>query len=169
MPVGIRTPGYAAIKAWWVPAASITAFPVITAATLTSALEVSSYMLDDTKIGLGAPQTITESAVADVALTDTPTFATYSGSNLHLFRSFVAATGAVGSDDLLATFTGRPLGYYIRRVGLPVTTAAAAAQVVEAYLFRAAEPTIEAQVAGMIKLMVPLLQQGVFNLNIALT
>lgn len=167
MPVGARLPGYGVVSSYWVPAATITAFPIITAAMVTAGTNLTNYELPDSKVALGSPQTITESANGDLALTDVPTFATYTGS-LHLFRSYGAA-GVVGSDDLLAVFNNRPIGYYIRRVGVPNATAAAAAQVVEAYLFQAGDIEIEAEIAGNIKIMVPLLQRGVYNLNIALT
>lgn len=162
-----RLPGYGVINSWWVPAASVTAFPTVTAASLSAGTELTKYELPDSKVGLGAPSTVSESAQGDLALTDTPTFATYNGS-LHLFRSY-GVGGVPASDDLLSVFAGRPFGYYFRRVGLPNTTAPAAAQIVEGYLFQASDITIEAETAMLIKLLIPMHQQGVYKLVIPLT
>src|SRR5438067_1767381 len=104
MPAGTRSPTVGFVRSWFVPVAAITAFPTITAAQLTAATELTNYELPDSKVALGQSDSINEKAIGDLANTDVPTFAKYDGCNLHLFRSIVAGTGAVGSDDLLSVF-----------------------------------------------------------------
>lgn len=162
-----RLPGYGAVKTVWVPDASVTAFPTLTAAMLTGGKELTMYELPDTKIAAEGSDTINEKAIGDVADSEVPTFAKYGGS-LHLFRSYAAA-GALAADDLLATFDGRPFGYYCRRVGKANTVAFAASDVVEAYRFQCDTVQIETNDGGNIKIMVPLLRTGVFKLAITLT
>lgn len=168
MPVGTRSPSVGNVRTAWVPASSVTAFPTITAAMVTAGTDLTHYEISDSSVKMDGSDSINEKAIGDLANTDVPTYAKYSGS-LHLFRSYIATGGAVGSDDLLSVFSGKPFGYYIRRVGKPNTTAFAAADVVEAYLFQADWPAVEANDGGNIKLMVPLFQQGVFNLALALS
>lgn len=161
-----RLPGYGAVRTAWVPRSTVTAFPVITAAMVTGGTDLTMFELPDSNVRADASDTINEKAIGDVANTEVPTFAKYTGS-LHLFRSYTTTT--VGSDDLLTVFDGRPFGYYIRRIGKANTAAFAATDVVEAYLFQADSIQVEANDGGNIKMMVPLLQCGVYKLNIALT
>lgn len=169
MPVGVRTPTVGAVRTFFVPAASVTVTSplTITAAMVNAGTELTRYEISDSSVKLDGSDSINEKAIGDLANTDVPTYAKYSGS-LHLFRSYVAGTGAVGSDDLLSIFSGKPFFYYIRRTGKANTVAIAATDVVEAYLFQADWPAIEANDGGNVKLMVPLFQQGVFNLALAL-
>lgn len=167
MPVGVRTPSFGTVKTWWVPQATVTAYPAITATMLTSSTELSYFELPDSSVKVDADDVITENAIGDVAKTDVPTFGNYSGS-LHLFRSYTSSS-VLGSDDLLAIFAGRPFGYYVRRTGFPVATVPVATHVVEAYLFQAGSVTVEPPDGGNFKMMVPLLKRGVYSLSIALT
>jgi hypothetical protein len=170
MPVGVRSPTVGFITSWWVPMATIAAFPTITAANVTSGTNLTKFELSDSKVQLNNSDTINEKAIGDLANTDVPTFAKYDGCQLHLFRSYAPAwTSLVGTDDPLAVFTGRPFGYYIRRAAKVNTGAATTGDVVEAYLFQADSVQIEANDGGNMKIMVPLLQQGVYNLAITLT
>lgn len=170
MPVGVRSPTVGYVKSWWVPLAGITAFPAITAVQVTAGTELTKFELSDSKVQLNNSDTINEKAIGDVANTDVPTFAKYDGCSLHLFRSYAPAwTSLTGSDDLLSIFSGRPFGYYIRRVAKLNTVAATIGDVVEAYLFQADSPQMEANDGANVKLTVPLLQSGVYNLSITLT
>lgn len=170
MPIGQRTPTVGNVKSAWIPLALwTTTFPVLTAAIAATAAELTHYEISDSKVSLEASDTISEKAIGDLALTDVPTFSKYSGCSLHLFRSLNAGTSVPGSDDMLSVFAGRPFGYYIRRVGKLNTAPFIATDVLEAYLFQADSVAIEANDGGNVKLMVPLLQQGVYNLNVALT
>lgn len=170
MPVGQRMPTVGNVKTAWIPLASwTTTFPALTAVIAAAGTDLTHYEISDSKVGLGASDTINEKAIGDLANTDVPTYAKYDGCSLHLFRSIGAASSVPGTDDLLTVFAGRPFGYYIRRVGKLNTVAFTATDVVEAYLFQADSVAIEANDGGNVKMMVPLLQQGVYNLNIALT
>jgi hypothetical protein len=158
------------VTSWWVPQATITAFPVITAANVTSGTNLTHFEISDSKVQLNNSDMINEKAIGDLANTDVPTFAKYDGCQLHLFRSYAPAwTSITGSDDLLSIFAGRPFGYYIRRVAKINTAAATTGDVVEAYLFQADSVQMEANDGGNVKILVPLLQQGVYNLAITLT
>lgn len=170
MPVGVRSPTVGYVTSWWVPAATISAFPVITAANVTAGTNLTMYELPDSKVQLNGSDTVNEKAIGDVANTDVPTFAKYDGCQLHLFRSYAPAwTSVTGSDDLLTVFAGRPFGYYIRRVAKLNTGAAVTGDVVSAYYFQADTVQDEANDGGAVKILVPLLQQGRYNLSITLT
>lgn len=170
MPVGVRSPTVGYVTSAWVPQAGITAFPAITAVQVTAGTNLTKFELSDSKVQLNNSDTINEKAIGDLANTDVPTFAKYDGCSLHLFRSYAPAwTSVTGSDDLLSIFAGRPFGYYIRRVAKLNTAAFAIGDVVEAYLFQADSVQVEANDGGNVKIMVPLLQQGVYNLAVTLT
>lgn len=170
MPVGVRTVDLGITRTWWVPQASVTAFPTITAAMLTAAVDLTPYMLTDYSVHMDGSNSVNEMGVGDLADINVPTIKKYTGS-LHLFRSFDPATGLPGTDDVLATFAGNnETGYLVRRIGPLKTLAPAAAQQVEAYKFIADAPQIEAGTgSGFLKVTVPLFSIGVFSLNIALT
>lgn len=169
MPVGVRSPTVGYITTAWVPVAGIAAYPTITAVQVTAGTNLTKYEISDSSVGLDNSDSINEKAIGDLANTDVPTFAKYKGS-LHLFRSFAPAwTSVTGSDDLLTVFSGKPFGYYIRRSAKLNTTAFAVGDVVEAYLFQADWPQVEANDGGNVKLTVPMFQQGVFSLSIVLT
>ena len=165
MPTGFRTPTYLSVTTWWVPRGSIV-LPTLTAAAVTAGTRLDTYELPDSGVNLDAPNTVSVSAISDAALTDVPTFGKY-GGQIHVLRS-IQTTGAVGSDDLLAPLSGRPFGFYVRRFGFAPSTAAAATQVVEAYLVQLGDPQIDYS-SDFGKIMFPAFQQGSFGTSIALT
>jgi hypothetical protein len=170
MPVGARTVDLGITRTWWVPDATVTAFPVITAAMLSAATDLTPFMLTDYSVRMDGSDSVNERGIGDLADINVPTIKKYTGS-LHMFRSIIAATGLAGSDDPLTTFAGNnESGYLVRRVGPLKSVAPAASQVVEAYKFIADSPQIEGGTgSGFLKVTVPLFSVGVFSLSIALT
>lgn len=152
---------------WWVPGdTGIANVNAPSAATLTSALNISQYVVTSTSVQPTASETVNERSVTDVANVVVPTIGNYEGT-LVLFRDFTA--GAPSTDDLLDTFTGRPVGFVVRRIGKASSEAATAADVVDVFKFMADNPqTMGGTGEGYLKVTVPLLQQGVYALGVAL-
>lgn len=152
---------------WWVEGdtgiASVTA---PTATALTSGKNISQYVVTSTSVQPTASETVNERSIADVANVVVPTIGNYEGT-LVLFRDFTA--GVPATTDLLATFTGRPVGFLVRRIGKASNAAAAADDVVDVFKFMADNPqTMGGTGEGYLKLTVPLLQQGVYALGVEL-
>ena len=148
---------------WWVPAASITDVDAISAATLTSAANISQYVVATTSIGPTASDTVSERGITDVANVVVPTVGNYEGT-LVVFRDYTA--GAPTANDPLTTIADASgvLGWIVRRVGKASTEAAAADDTVEAYLFLTDNPQIMSGSGdGYLKATIPLLQQGTFR------
>lgn len=167
MALGARTVDLGITRVFWV--STVAAFPVIAAAEVNAGVELTSYLLTDYKIGMGASKSVNEMGVGDLADINVPTIKTYAGS-LHLFRSMLS-TGLPGTDDPMATFQGNnETGYIVRRVGPLKTQAVATGDKVEAYRFVADAPEIEGGVGnGFLKVTIPLFAIGAFALNVSLT
>lgn len=151
----------------WVPAsgiADITA-PTVTELTAAGVKNISQYVVTTTQIGPVASDTVTEKAVTDTSNAVVPTIGNYEG-NLVLFRDFTA--GVPTSDtDLAGTFSAAGIvGFVVRRLGKPASTAIAAADIVDVFKFMTDNPQASGgQGDGYLKLTVPLLQQGSFKLG----
>jgi hypothetical protein len=144
-------------KLAWVVTISNPSAP--TAAELTAGIDLSCLMTTAYSVGFDASDTISEQAVCETANTVTPTLEKYQG-NLVLFSSFTA--GALDSGDSKNAFANAyEVGYFVRRIGLPYSTAFAAAQKVEVYKFMADRVQRAGGTAqGYTKITVPLLPQG---------
>ena len=151
---------------WWVPGdTGIADVNSPSAAALTAGMNISEYVVTSTSVQPTASETVNERAITDVANVVVPTIGNYEGS-LVLFRDFTA--GAPTEDDLLETFTGRPVGFIVRRIGKASTEAAAAGDVLDVFKFMADNPqSMGGTGEGYLKLTVPLLQQGVYALGVA--
>lgn len=152
---------------WWVPSTAGDLSEVTTAA-LTAAANISKYVVSTTNVGPTASDTISERGITDVANVVVPTVGNYEG-NLVLFRDYTA--GKPSADDPLTTIASESgeLGWVVRRVGKASTEVAAAADVVEAYLFLTDNPQVSSGTGdGYLKATIPLLPQGVFSTSVTL-
>lgn len=152
---------------WWIPSTAGDLSEVTTAA-LTAAANISKYVVSTTNIGPTASDTISERGITDVANVVVPTVGNYEG-NLVLFRDYTA--GKPSADDPLTTIASESgeLGWVVRRVGKASTEVAAAADVVEAYLFLTDNPQVSSGTGdGYLKATLGLLPQGVFSTSITL-
>lgn len=151
-------------KVAWVPTIANPAAP--TAAELTGAgvKDLGPYLTTNYSLGAEDSDTVSERSITESAEIMVPTIQKYAGS-LELFRDFT--TGAPSTSDFTTYFTGaNESGYVVRRVGLPSSTAFAAAQKVEVYKFVADVPKLTGGTgSGYVKGTVKLLPQGVFSLN----
>jgi hypothetical protein len=155
---------------WWVPGVAGIANPAApTAAALTTTLNISNYVVTTTSVNPTASDTVTEKGITDVSNAVVPTVGNYEGT-LVLFRDLAA--GVPSANDPLTTIgaTSGIFGWLVRRVGFASTVAATAAQKVDLFLFMTDSPQLTGgQDDGYLKVTIPLLQQGTFKLQVALT
>ena len=147
----------------WVTTIANIAAPTVT--ELTAGKDISPYVVTTTAVGPTASDTVNERAITDTSNAVVPTIGNYEG-NLVLFRDYTAGVPTTGT-DVMETFSAAGiLGYLVRRVGKPASTAFASADVVEVYKFLTDTPQPSGgQGDGYLKLTVPLLQQGQFNVK----
>lgn len=154
---------------WWIPSTTGTLADV-TVTKLTPAANISKYVVSTTTLGPTASDTVSERSITDTSNAVVPTIGNYEGT-LVLFRDY-ESTGVLATTDPLTTIAKKSgvTGWVVRRIGKPSTAAAAAADVVEAYLFMTDNPQTPGGAGdGYLKATVPLLQQGVFKTDLALT
>lgn len=145
-------------RVYWVTTVANPA--AITLAEISAGKELSKSLLEYT-FGPTASKTVDEKDITALFDASTPTIGTYEGS-LHLFRKMLN-TGLAGTDDLKATFTGRPRGYLVERVGPPATQVLAVADKVNVGEFIADNPQPDPlSDSSYLKLTVPLLPQGYY-------
>lgn len=153
---------------WWIPATTGALSEVSSAASLTAAQNISKFVVSTTSVGATASDTISERGITDVANVVVPTVGNYEGT-LVLFRDYAAGVPSV--DDPLTKIAAESgeLGWVVRRVGKASTEAAAASDVVEAYLFLTDNPQVSSGTGdGYLKVTIPLLPQGVFDTSVTL-
>lgn len=140
--------------------------PKVTELTAAGAKQISPFVVTTTQVGPTSSDTVSEKGITDTSNVSVPTIGNYEG-NLVLFRDLDA--GVPSADDPWDIFTGAGvLGWLVRRIGLPASTAYAVGQKVEVYKFMTDNPQPSGgQGDGYLKLTVPLLQQGTFATNVA--
>lgn len=153
-------------KLVWVPGDSgIASVAAPTTVELTAGTDVTCLMVSTYEVRADGSETTNERAVCETANVVAPTIQNYMG-NLILFRQFDDTTGAAEVDDALNIFEYASIGWFVRRLGQPYTTAFAATDVVEVYKFMSDTPQIQGGTGeGYLKATVPLLQQGTFDLK----
>jgi len=149
---------------WWLSGVSSLTTPSAPKVTdLSTAKNISPYVVTTTSINPTASDTVNERAVTDVSNAVVPTVGNYEG-NLVLFRDFTS--NEPSENDLAATFTKGTFGWILRRLGKPHTTNLATGDEVDVFLFMCDAPQKSGgQGDGYLKLTVPLLQQGQFYLD----
>ena len=150
---------------WWVAG---DAEP--TTATATAAgVNFSQYVVATTKVGPVSSDTVNEKSITDTSNSVVPIIGNYEG-NLVLFRDLTA--GAPTANDPLTTIGAASgvVGWLVKRVGYTSTTAMAAAQKVDRFKFMTDTPQKSGgEGDGYLKVTIPMLQQGVYRTEIALT
>jgi hypothetical protein len=146
----------------WVTTIANIAAPTVT--ELTAGKDISQYVVTTTAVGPTASDTVNERAVTDTSNAVVPTIGNYEG-NLVLFRDYTAGVPTAGTDVMETFSAAAVLGYLVKRVGKPAATAWTAADKVQVYKFLTDTPQPSGgQGDGYLKLTVPLLQQGSFNI-----
>lgn len=130
-----------------------------TVAELNAGKDLSCLMTTSYEVRFDASDSVSEQAVCESSATVTPTIEKYMG-NLVLFSDYAA--GVLSGTDAWSVFSNNyELGYFVRRLGLPYSTAWAAAQKIEVFKFVADRVQRTGGVAsGYLKATVPLFPQG---------
>lgn len=154
---------------WWIPGVDGIANPdAVSAAVLTSLLNVSANVVTTTSVNATSSDTISEKGITDTANSSVPTIGNYEGQ-LELFRDLAA--GVPSANDPLTTIgkASGIVGWVVRREGFANTVAAAVGQFVDVFLFMTDTPRKSGGTGnGFLKVTVPLLAQGVFRIETAL-
>lgn len=155
----------AATTYWWVAGATVPA----TAAAVTAGVNISQYVVASTRIGPTASDTVNEKSITDTSNSVVPIIGNYEGT-LVLHRDLTA--GAPTASDPLTTIASASgvVGWIVKRVGYASTVAAAAGQKVDRFLFMTDTPQKSGgEGDGYLKVTIPLLQQGTYSVEVALT
>ena len=141
----------------------------VTAAAVTAGKNISEYVVASTKVAPASSDTVNEKSITDTSNAVVPIIGNYEG-NLVLFRDLTA--GAPTANDPMTTIGAASgvVGWIVKRVGYTSTTAMAAAQKVDRYKFMTDTPQPSGgEGDGYLKVTIPMLQQGVYRLQAALT
>lgn len=154
-------------KLMWVPGdTTIANVHAPTAAQInTTGTDVTCIMVSTYEVMPDASDTTNERAVCETANNVTPTIQNYKG-NLVFFRQIDSVTGVPQTNDPLNIFAYAALGWFVRRIGKPYTTAFAAGDICEVYKFMSDTPQPNGGSGdGFLKSTVPLLPQGSFDIK----
>lgn len=153
-------------KLYWVPGdAGIASAAAPTTTELDAGVDITCLVVSTYEVRADASDTTNERAVCEVANVVAPTIQNYMG-NLVLFRQFDAVTGALEADDATSLFEFGEVGWFVRRLGKPYSTAWTAGDVVDVYKFMVDNPQVQGGTGeGYLKATIPLLQQGTFDLS----
>lgn len=149
----------------WISGAALTSFvpsaPTVASLTPGTGIQViHTNMTKDYDVGMDDSDNITELGVDDDAKIEVPTIHSYHGM-LKFFRDYDTTSNLPSATDCTALITENQLGYFVKREGLPSSTAVAAAQKVEVYLFRTDVWKFDKE-DGLIKASIKLWQQGTY-------
>ena len=139
--------------------------PTTTQLNAGTSIDITCLLLATYEVRADGSDTTNERAVCETANVVAATVQNYMG-NLPLFRQFDDTTNAPEADDALNMFTFGQVGWFVRRIGKPYSTAWAAGDVVDVYKFAVDTPQVQGGTGeGYIKATIPLLQQGVFSVK----
>lgn len=150
---------------WWVAGET----EPTTAAAVTAGKNISQYTASTTDINPDASDTVSEKGITDTSNSAVPIIGNYHGT-LVLFRDLTA--GAPTADDPMTTIgaVSGVVGWIVRREGYASTVAATAAQKVDRFKFMTDSPQTSGGTGqGYLKVTIPMLQQGTFRQQVALT
>ena len=154
---------------WWIPGVAGIANPdAISAAVLTAAKNISVYTVATTNVGPTDSDTVSEKGITDTSNSEVPIIGNYQGM-LNLFRDLAAGVATVNDPLTTIGATSGISGWIVKRIGQSSSTAAAASQKVDAYLFMTDVPVPGGgQGDGYLKVAIKLLQQGTYRLQTTL-
>jgi len=154
---------------WWIAGDAGIANPdAVSAAVLTAGKNISAYVHTSTKIGPESSDTVKDKGITDTANVDTPIIGNYGGT-LVMFRDMTA--GVPSANDPLTAIGNAAgvVGWIVRREGFASSAAAAATQKVDVFKFATDAPVKSGGTGdGMLKVTIPLLQQGVMRVETTL-
>jgi len=176
--VGTKTTANGKIRVYWVPVANITgtedawvAAPDITDFTAAGSIDLTSAIAwDSYDLGSTDSNKIDDRGIVDEGTVQERGFAQFSGS-LMFFRGLTTETTGAYYNAFeafkAATDGTRPVGFLVTRVGIPATTALAAAQTVSAYKFIADAFMDNTEGEDSVKFMVNFAPQGKLGVKVA--
>lgn len=150
---------------WWVAGET----EPVTAAATAAGVNISQYVVASTKVGPTSSDTVNEKSITDTSNSVVPIIGNYEGT-LVLHRDLTA--GVPTATDPLTTIgkASGVVGWLVKRVGFVSTTTATAGHFVDRYKFMTDTPQKSGgEGDGYLKVTIPMLQQGVFRTEIALT
>jgi len=150
----------------WVPGNSPFANPLapkVSEISAATAVNLSPYVVTTSSMNAVASDTVNERSIAETANVVVPTVGNYEGT-LTLFRDY--ADGEPTDVDPFDLFKSAGIvGYLVRRVGKPSTTAYAAGDIVDIFKVMTDNPQASGGAGdGYLKVTVPMLQQGFMSL-----
>lgn len=153
-------------KLYWVPGETgIVNAAAPTTTELNLGVDITCLVVSSYEVRPDGSETTNERAVCETANVETPTVQNYMGT-LPIFRQFDATTGVPETDDALNIWEFGEVGWFVRRLGKPYTTAWTAGDQVEVYKFMVDTPQPGGGSGeGYFKATVPLLQQGTFDVT----
>lgn len=139
--------------------------PKVTELSAAGAKALSPFVVTTTNVNPTASDTVSEKGITDTSNAVVPTIGNFEGS-LVLFRDYTSGEPTV--NDPMSIFTGvGVVGWLVRRLGLPASTAWAVGQKVDVFLVMSDNPQQSGgQGEGYLKLTCPLLQQGQMYLGV---
>ena len=150
---------------WWTSGETEPTTAVLTAASV----NISAYVVASTKFGSTSSDTVNEKSITDTQNSVVPIIGN-SEATLVLFRDLTA--GVPTANDPLTTIgkTSGIVGWITKRVGFVSTTAATAGHFVDRGKYMTDVPVKSGgEGDGYLKVTIPMLQQGVYRTEIALT
>jgi hypothetical protein len=175
---GTKTTANGKVRVYWIPAANITgtedawlAAPDITDFTAAGSLDLTSAIAwDSYELGSTDSNKIDDRGIVDEGSVQERGFAQFSAS-LMFFRGITAETTGAYYNAYeafkAATDGTRPVGFLVTRIGIPATTALAAAQTVSAYKFIADAFMDNTEGEDSVKFMVNFAPQGKLGVKVA--
>jgi len=176
--VGTKTTANGKIRVYWVPTANITgtedawlAAPDITDFTAAGSVDLTSAIAwDSYELGSTDSNKIDDRGIVDEGAVQERGFAQFTGS-LMFFRGITSESSGAYYNAFeafkAATDGSRPVGFLVTRIGIPATTALAAAQTVSAYKFIADAFMDNTEGEDSVKFMVNFAPQGKLGVNVA--
>lgn len=136
---------------------------------LAAGMDLTTQMVTTYEVRADGSDTTNERSVAETSNVVTPTVNNYMG-RFDLFREWDSMTQAWTGDDVLENMAYGDIVWFVRRLGFSRDTSYADGQQVEVYKFMVDTPQIQGGTGeGYLKAIVPLFQQGSFDIKAAVT
>ncbi len=176
--VGTKSTSNGKIKVWWVPSANVTgtedawiAAPDISDLAAAGSVDLTQAIAwDGYELGATDSNKIDDRGIIDTGAVQERGFAQFAGS-LTFFRGVTSETTGAYYNAFetfkAATDGSRPQGFLVTRIGVPATTAVAAAQKLNVFKFIADAVMDNTEGEDSVKFMVNFQPQGKLGVNVA--
>lgn len=176
--VGTKSTSNGKIKVWWVPTANVTgtedawiAAPDISDLAAAGSVDLTQAIAwDGYELGATDSNKIDDRGIIDTGAVQERGFAQFAGS-LTFFRGVTSETTGAYYNAFetfkAATDGTRPNGFLVTRIGVPATTAVAAAQKLNVFKFIADAVMDNTEGEDSVKFMVNFQPQGKLGVNVA--